>query len=148
MGQAASTEFSNLLDDLIAAAEAVEPAVSRPAMPVDFILDAIEGSRVSPTVASAEYFDALDVLDRIKTEEPEEDQPSVDPQAIAGELGLLESTEVRDYDRLRRDFAFRNHPDRVAAAVRDRAVQRMQIANRLIDDAKQRALMMARGARA
>lgn len=42
----------------------------------------------------------------------------------------------KNYDRLRRDFAFRNHPDRVAEHLRAYAIVRMQIANTLIDEAK------------
>ncbi len=38
--------------------------------------------------------------------------------------------------RKRRAFAFKNHPDRVAPHLRQRAMVRMQVANMLIDEAK------------
>lgn len=64
--------------------------------------------------------------------------PETAPDAIARELALHRIAEVKSLDRLRREFAFRNHPDRVRPEWRDRAMARMQIANRLIDEAKQR----------
>jgi hypothetical protein len=39
----------------------------------------------------------------------------------------------------RRAFAFKNHPDRVAPHLRQRAMVRMQVANMLIDEAKKAA---------
>ncbi|WP_274426856.1 hypothetical protein [Chelativorans sp. YIM 93263] len=65
-----------------------------------------------------------------------EPEPSVDPGDIARELGLVKRFRPRDLDRLRRDFALRNHPDRVPEHLRARAMIRMQVANMLIDDAK------------
>jgi hypothetical protein len=63
-----------------------------------------------------------------------EPQLSIEPEDIAFELGLGR-LPVADYAKVRRRFAFDNHPDRVAPHLRDRAMVRMQIANRLIDDA-------------
>jgi hypothetical protein len=63
-----------------------------------------------------------------------EPQLSIEPADIAFELGLGR-VPLSDYAKLRRRFAFANHPDRVAPHLRDRAMVRMQIANRLIDDA-------------
>lgn len=63
-------------------------------------------------------------------------EPSVDPDDIARELGLPGWARPRELDRLRRDFAFRNHPDRVPEHLRARAMIRMQVANMLIDEAK------------
>jgi hypothetical protein len=37
---------------------------------------------------------------------------------------------------LRRTFALKNHPDRMPPEQRERAMIRMQVANRLIDEAK------------
>ena len=70
--------------------------------------------------------------------------PPIEPEAIARELGLEKLQAVRDFSRVRRDFAFRNHPDRVAPHLRERAIQRMQVANVLIDEAKRRALAKVR----
>ena len=72
------------------------------------------------------------------------DMLSVEPEAIATELGLDDSGPA-ELGRLRRAFALKNHPDRVPLHLRERALQRMQIANGLIDAAKQRALSKARG---
>ncbi|MCT7375208.1 hypothetical protein [Chelativorans salis] len=63
-------------------------------------------------------------------------EPSVDPDDIAHELGLGKQAKPKELDRLRRDFAFRNHPDRVPEHLRARAIIRMQVANMLIDEAK------------
>lgn len=65
--------------------------------------------------------------------------PPVDPDSIAAELGLDGDATGADFNRLRRSFAFDNHPDRVAPHLRQRAAIRMQIANMLIDDARRRA---------
>ncbi len=64
---------------------------------------------------------------------------SVDPEAIAAELGLGSPAQDADFSRLRRSFAFANHPDRVAPHLRQRAMIRMQIANMLIDEAKRKS---------
>jgi hypothetical protein len=64
--------------------------------------------------------------------------PSIKPADVASELGL-ESADASDFKQIRRDFAFANHPDRVAPHLRERAMVRMQLANMLIDDAQRRA---------
>ncbi len=64
--------------------------------------------------------------------------PETAPEAIARELALHRVADMKSLDRLRREFAFGNHPDRVRPEWRDRAIARMQTANRLIDEAKQR----------
>jgi hypothetical protein len=58
---------------------------------------------------------------------------SLDPAKIVGELGLRAGASDADITLLRREFALRNHPDRVPAELRDVATQRMMIANDLID---------------
>ncbi|WP_457153502.1 hypothetical protein, partial [Mesorhizobium sp. P5_C1] len=75
---------------------------------------------------------------------PEESLPPIDPESIAVELGLNQPKQVADFGRMRRSFAFANHPDRVAPHLRQRAMIRMQVANMLIDEAKRRALAGAR----
>ena len=64
--------------------------------------------------------------------------PETAPEAIARELSLHRIADVKSLDRLRREFAFRNHPDRVRPDWRQAAMARMQTANRLIDEAKER----------
>jgi hypothetical protein len=64
--------------------------------------------------------------------------PEIAPDAIARELALHRIADVKALARLRREFAFRNHPDRVRLEWREAAMARMQIANRLIDEATER----------
>lgn len=55
-------------------------------------------------------------------------------QAIADELGLTQDLENVDLQRIRRDFAKKNHPDCFAPPRRITAARRMSIANMLIDE--------------
>lgn len=61
--------------------------------------------------------------------------PSTKPQDIARELKLRMWHSVDQIMEIRRSFAMKNHPDRVAVAIRDAATVRMSIANTLIDEA-------------
>lgn len=162
MGTETNRDFASLLDDLIVASERgeFEPA---PTIPFDYLAVAEElhsgRIRVAGETVAAEYreagasladeFDSL--FDMFRTEigaeaevveepvEPEEaEQPSIDPEAIAAELGLAEAKPA-DLAKMRRSFALANHPDRVAPHLRQRAMVRMQLANMMIDDAKRRA---------
>jgi len=64
---------------------------------------------------------------------------TTDPQAIAAELAISDRMGIADLNRLRREFARANHPDRCLDAERHDATRRMMIANMLIDSAvKQR----------
>jgi hypothetical protein len=67
-----------------------------------------------------------------------ESAPRTAPETIARELAIDPRADLKSLDRLRREFAFRNHPDRVRPEWRESAMIRMQIANRLIDEAKAR----------
>ena len=58
---------------------------------------------------------------------------SLDASRIISELGLRPEALEADIVALRREFALRNHPDRVPVELRDMATQRMMIANDLID---------------
>ena len=58
---------------------------------------------------------------------------SLDPGKIFNELGLHPHASEADVTALRRQFALRNHPDRVPAELREVATQRMMIANDLMD---------------
>lgn len=58
---------------------------------------------------------------------------SLDPHKILSELGLHSDATEGEISILRREFALRNHPDRVPADLRDIATQRMMIANDLMD---------------
>ena len=56
-------------------------------------------------------------------------------EIVAGELGLRPRLTARELRRIRRKFAAANHPDRAPTFLRERATQRMIIANTLIDQA-------------
>ncbi len=66
---------------------------------------------------------------------PKPGAPSTDPYDVAMELNILALRNVKDLMEARRVFARTNHPDRVAIGFRAEATIRMQIANRLVDDA-------------
>jgi hypothetical protein len=82
------------------------------------------------------FFEAAPI---VQVEPAEAELPSVEPEAITRELGLVSTTPPAELARLRRAFAFKNHPDRVAPHLRQRAQLRMQVANMLIDDARRKA---------
>jgi hypothetical protein len=64
--------------------------------------------------------------------------PSIE-EAVMRELKLSEAHPPAELERIRRTFAYRNHPDRVGIAYKAQALQRMTIANVLIDRALARA---------
>ena len=139
-----------------------EDAGPRPTIPFDYLAVAEElhsgRIKVSGDAATAEYRDAgadyeaeltallHDAPDMPALPEQAESQelPSVEPEFIAAELGLATAVSS-DFGKLRRSFAFKNHPDRVAPHLRQRALARMQVANRLIDEAKRRAITKPKG---
>ncbi len=160
-------DFASLLDDLFDAPPAPEEQVARPNISFDYLSVADElhsgRIRVSSEEAAAEYRDVgmgfeaelADLLAQVSIDEQpvaselEPGEPldpllPIDPEAIAAELGLDVPAALHDLGRLRREFAFHNHPDRVPPHMRQRASVRMQVANMLIDDAKRRALAARR----
>lgn len=154
MGTGADRDFAALLDDLFAQPRVPEAEPS-PAIRLDYlsVADELHSGRikVSPDHAAAEYREStashessfaaiLANLERlVKPGAVEEKLPPIDPDSIAAELGLASGKPRVDFGRLRRNFAFANHPDRVAPHLQQRAMVRMQIANMLIDEAKRRA---------
>ena len=158
----AKRDFASLLDDLFVASGEAEDVAAKPTIPFDYlsVVDELHSGRikVAGEAAAAEYresgadlaseFAAL--LDQARIAlanehpEPQEVLPPIDPEAIATELGLGRVAKAADLARLRREFAFANHPDRVAPHLRQRAMIRMQVANMLIDDARQKALAATR----
>ncbi|RUM98048.1 hypothetical protein EET67_10590 [Pseudaminobacter arsenicus] len=155
MGTGADRDFAALLDDLFAAPPRAAEIAPSPVIRMDYLSVAEElhsgRIKVSPDHAAAEYREAetghegsfaalLANLERLaELGVAEEKLPPIDPDSIAAELGLGTGKPRVDFGRLRRDFAFANHPDRVAPHLQQRAMVRMQIANMLIDDAKRRA---------
>ena len=144
-------DFSALLDDLFVARPEPEEAAARPTIPFDYLSVADElhsgRIRVADDAVKAEYeqsgasleaelealLDGASVVEQIVIEP----LPSIEPDLIALELDLGHQTSA-DLGRVRRAFAMKNHPDLVAPHLRERALTRMQVANQLIDDAKQR----------
>jgi hypothetical protein len=141
------SDFAALLDDLIAASLSEAEQPGRPTIPFDYLSVADElhsgRIRVSPNAVAAEYRAAdatADTLSQASNEADtakEEPLLSTDPQAIWNELGLAQA-DPDELGRKRRVFAFRNHPDRVAPHLRQRAMVRMQVANMLIDEMERR----------
>jgi hypothetical protein len=138
--------------------EAQESA-PRPSIPFDYlsVADELHSGRikVSEAVAGAQYRESAGSLEaeleallgEAAAAIPDigaDDLPPVEPEALALELGLA-TAGPDDLGRLRRKFALKNHPDRVAPHLRQRALARMQLANRLIDEARRRALAKPKG---
>jgi hypothetical protein len=59
--------------------------------------------------------------------------PKSEDEAIARELGPRTDLALAELRRIRREFAKKNHPDRIEPALRVNAARRMTIANMLID---------------
>ena len=140
MAGGANRDFASFLDELIS--EEAEDAAAR-TVSLDYlsVADELHSGRInfSDRRAQAEY-EANQKARKPQvsgTAKPEEEKvPSTDPDEIARELGLSGSAQPENLDRLRRDFAFSNHPDRVPSHLRAVAMIRMQLANMLIDEAK------------
>lgn len=157
-GTGTNRDFASLLDDLFVVADKTDEPPPRPTIPFDYLAVAEElhsgRIKVSGEAAAAEYREAGEgfeaelsaLLDEVDVEEASSDPPdtpelpSIEPDAIKAELGLEHAAQA-DLGRMRRAFAMKNHPDRVAPHLRQRALQRMQVANGLIDEAKRRALL-------
>ncbi len=85
--------------------------------------------------------DALAPFDRFEADEASAEMPKIDVETvfdmdegkIAAELGLKAARSVAALRQARRAFALRNHPDRFHPSLRDKANQRMQLANMLLD---------------
>ncbi len=167
-------DFASLLDDLFVAAEPPATPEPRPTIPFDYLAVAEElhsgRIKVSGDAVSAEYRHSSEdfaaelkaLLGELEAGQTAGEAPkagdqsdadsndipvealSIDPAAIAVELGL-DGPALPDLSRLRRVFALKNHPDRVPTHLRQRALQRMQVANGLIDEAKHRAVAKRRG---
>lgn len=154
-----NSDFATLLNELLAENERDSGAPVGPAtMSFDYLSVAEEllSGRITvadDTVAavyretSGEVDESLEALFEAAGSAVESEPvelPPVEPEAISRELGLNGNIPVATLAHIRRAFAFRNHPDRVAPHLRQRAMQRMQVANMLIDDARRRALAATR----
>lgn len=147
--------FASLLDELLVESRMEDHSAPRPTVSFDYLAVAEEllssgRIKVAEDKVAAEYDDMSGTLDDkvealfeaaggVSIEPAVVELPPVEPEAILRELGLKASTNAVELARIRRAFAFKNHPDRVAPHLRQRAIVRMQVANMLIDDAKRRA---------
>jgi hypothetical protein len=68
-----------------------------------------------------------------KSEPVKPEVAKTEDEEIAEELGLSANLAAAELQRIRRDFAKKNHPDRFEPAHRTGAARRMSIANMLID---------------
>lgn len=132
--------FADLLDELLSSPPQEPDTQPIPALQCDMLeqIERLQGKNAplfqdagrsayrEPTLAP-EIVEALDAL-----------MPdlSTDPAEIARELNIGSLRSPLELDRARRRFAFANHPDRLAPHLRERAAERMSIANGLIDAAK------------
>ncbi len=137
MGAFTTNDFATLLDEVIAAGDVREVSV-RPSIPRDLLNAALSGPTINAADAADYIFAETAGIAPLLKQQPMPARLSADPAEIARELGLTGKETVAGLDRVRRAFAFANHPDRVAEDCRPVAIVRMQIANRLIDDAKAR----------
>jgi hypothetical protein len=55
------------------------------------------------------------------------------PRSVADELHITAQMTLSDLNRLRREYALANHPDRAGPVDRENATRRMMVANMLID---------------
>jgi len=138
MPRSGPADFSSLLDARARAAAGSEAGTSLPrhARSVYAIDTRREGGSQSSNPPSA-----TEALRRIYADESTAaatpPPPLCDRETIAGELRLTPELTARDLERVRREFALANHPDRVAPLDRDLATRRMTLANTLIDQALQ-----------
>jgi hypothetical protein len=133
---AAHEDFSSLLDARARAAAGAE-AGAAPTRHVRTVY-AIDTRRESGW-QSSNPLGATEALSRVYADEsaPAPRSPACDRETIAGELRLTPELTARDLERIRREFALGNHPDRVAPLDREHATRRMTLANTLIDQALQ-----------
>lgn len=138
-----TSEFAALLDELIARGAEPRPVANSANIDLLSLMDELDAARAAITADGvvAEYFEAaanVRFVPDAPSLAPDIVYPETTPEAVARELGLKGSETHAELDARRRHFALANHPDRVAQDLRGHAMIRMQIANRLIDDAKRR----------
>jgi hypothetical protein len=111
---------------------------SRVVPPGDWPYPAADVPPVSPAAATAQMYD-LDMAGAVAKATPR----SIE-EAVTQELQLSDDLAPADLERIRRTFAYRNHPDRVGPAHKMHALRRMTVANVLIDQALKTARARAR----
>ncbi|GGA89030.1 hypothetical protein GCM10011491_16040 [Brucella endophytica] len=124
----------NRIDFASILAEVERQPVAAPENPRPFSFDFLDALlHLAPACEGSRQPDFL--LEEASQPEPDSPLPSTDPEEVARELQLSPDMSTAELTRVRRRFAALNHPDRVAASLRDRASDRMKIANALIDKA-------------
>lgn len=140
-----TSEFTSLLDELLARGEREDHAPARPSMPFGFVTPdaaveelwkSVPSDFVATVYSESSERETVESTPSMETPEP---LPSINPEDIAAELRMANARWPKDFDRIRREFALANHPDKVAPHLRDHAVVRMQIANMMIDREKRKA---------
>lgn len=89
--------------------------------------------QAAPTVARGDEAGAPQRSETLQSPLPP--PPDTDPAAIARDLAIRPGLAAAQLNMLRRSFAGANHPDLMPPQHREAATIRMQVANRLIDEA-------------
>lgn len=133
--------FHVVLDQLGQREDAPGGSISRrhAAPQPDWPYPAAEAVPACAVDATAELY-----LDTAMAQTTPDAAPRSVEEAVALELQLSDDIEPAALERIRRTFAYRNHPDRVGPAHKARALQRMTVANVLIDRALEAARTRAR----
>jgi len=142
-GSSSTLDFADVLESasrsagitLESAASMREHQLRNVQVSVDAVVSSLRDTRAAAPSASLDHYLEHQVVKHV--------QPraalKTDPHAIAAELAISDRMSIADLNRLRREFALANHPDRFVNEDRDDASRRMTIANMLIDNAvKQR----------
>jgi hypothetical protein len=72
-------------------------------------------------------------LEHLDKSKPSRVGRTADPLSVAAELRITAQMTLSELNRLRRNYALANHPDRAGSADRENATRRMMVANMLID---------------
>ena len=146
-GPPARDNFASLLDARARAAAGPQSsgAPARRAGPVYAVDTNLKsGSQSLDPMSATEALSRIYADERAHAAAPP--PAACDRETIAKELRLDPQLTARELERIRREFALANHPDRVAPLDRDLATRRMTLANMLIDQALQeRRSARARG---
>ena len=128
----AETPFHIVLDRLSDRDDASSGATShwRPVPACDWTCLAEAAAPAAASFSAAQMY-----VDADLTEATPPAPPRSVEEAVAQELRLSDDLEPAELERMRRTFAYRNHPDRVGPAHQARALLRMTVANVLIDQA-------------
>ena len=134
--------FDEILDDIVEEARSVSSSKARPGPTVEtrmkwfsHLLDMAAAPETSAIGSRRNAYS--DEIRDVSTALADED-------TVAAELALSRVVSLAELKQVRRDFALRNHPDRMHPTVQDWATRRMTIANMLID---KRGKELARAAR-